>query len=100
VLLWLGTRQEATALRRGLSSQRLAHPTIAPGTATIHPTSKPLEVFALPMRQHTQLGDICYEPFSGSGSQLVAGGQLGRLVYGLEKEPRCADLGRTPRRVE
>src|SRR5262249_50890221 len=83
-------------------------PTIAPGTATLHPTSKPLEVFALPMRQHTQAGDICYEPFSGSGSQLVAGEQLGRLVYGLEKEPRfvavvlqrCADLGRTPRRVE
>jgi hypothetical protein len=26
------------------------------------------------MRQHTRAGDICYEPFSGSGSQIVAGG--------------------------
>lgn len=53
-----------------------------------HPTPKPLEVFAIPMRQHTEPGDICYEPFAGSGSQHVAGEQIGRLVYGLEQEPR------------
>jgi len=70
-----------------------------------HPTPKPLDVFAIPMRQHTEPGDICYEPFSGSGSQQVAGEQLGRLVYGLELEPRymavilerLAGLGLTPR---
>ncbi len=33
-----------------------------------HPTVKPTEVFAIPMRVHTSPGDICYEPFSGSGS--------------------------------
>lgn len=53
-----------------------------------HPTPKPLEIFAIPMRQHTEPGDICYEPFSGSGSQQAAGEQIGRLVYGLEQEPR------------
>ena len=62
-------------------------PTIAPGTQTLHPTSKPIELFAIPMRQHTQAGDICYEPFSGSGSQFVAGEQLGRIVYGVELNP-------------
>ena len=30
-----------------------------------HPTVKPTEVFAIPMRVHTSPGDICYEPFSG-----------------------------------
>ena len=30
---------------------------------------------------------MCYEPFAGSGSQFVAGEQLGRLVYGLELQP-------------
>lgn len=63
-------------------------PTIAPGTQTDHPTSKPVDVFRIPMEQHTLPGEICYEPFAGSGSQQVAGEQLGRLVYGLEKEPR------------
>lgn len=62
-------------------------PTIAPGESTDHPTSKPVELFAIPMRQHTQPGDICYEPFAGSGSQHVAGEQTGRLVYGIEISP-------------
>lgn len=83
-------------------------PTIAPGTETLHPTSKPVELFAIPMRQHTVAGDICYEPFAGSGSQFVAAEQLGRLCYGLEKNPgfvgvtleRLADMGLEPRIVE
>jgi DNA modification methylase len=62
-------------------------PTIKPGEKTLHPTSKPVEVFAIPMQQHTDPGDICYEPFAGSGSQFVAGEQAGRLVYGLELQP-------------
>lgn len=62
-------------------------PTIAPGTSTDHPTSKPVELFALPMLQHTLPGAVCYEPFAGSGSQLVAGEQTGRLVYGMELQP-------------
>jgi DNA modification methylase len=37
-----------------------------------HPTCKPCKLFALPMQLHTEPGDLCYEPFSGSGSQLVA----------------------------
>lgn len=62
-------------------------PTITPGTSTDHPTSKPIDLFRIPMEQHTEPGDICYEPFSGSGSQHVAGEQCGRLVYGLELQP-------------
>ena len=37
-----------------------------------HPTQKPVELFALPIRRHTRPGDVCFEPFSGSGSQLIA----------------------------
>lgn len=57
-----------------------------------HPTSKPLELFAVPMRKHTARGAICYEPFSGSGSQLIAGEQLGRRVYAMELEPKFVDV--------
>ncbi len=52
-----------------------------------HPTPKPLDCFAIPMRQHTKVGDICYEPFSGSGSQIIAGEREGRRVYGIEISP-------------
>ena len=57
-----------------------------------HPTPKPLECFAVPMRQHTNKGGLCFEPFSGSGSQLIAGEQLGRRVYGLEISPAYSDV--------
>jgi DNA modification methylase len=44
------------------------------------------------MRQHTKKNGLCYEPFSGSGSQLIAGEQLGRRVYGLEISPAYCDV--------
>ncbi len=52
-----------------------------------HPTCKPCRLFTLPMEMHTERGDICYEPFSGSGSQLVAAQQVGRRCYAIEKSP-------------
>jgi DNA modification methylase len=44
------------------------------------------------MRQHTRKGELCYEPFSGSGSQLIAGEQTGRRVYGMEISPAYCDV--------
>ena len=52
-----------------------------------HPTEKPVEIFARPIRNHTKPGEICLEPFCGSGSQVLAGEQEGRRVYGAELEP-------------
>ncbi len=57
----------------------------------IHPTQKPLEVFERPMKFHTQPGEICLEPFSGSGSQLVAAERLGRRCYAMEISPAFVD---------
>lgn len=72
-----------------------------------HPTSKPCRLFSLPMEMHTEPGDLCYEPFSGSGSQLVAAEQTGRRCYAIEKSPpfvavaleRMAALGLKPEMV-
>ena len=67
-------------------------PSIRPGMRTDHPTSKPVELFAIPMRQHTRRGDICYEPFAGSGSQIIAAEKLGRRCIALEISPRYCDV--------
>ncbi len=83
-------------------------PTIAPGQSTDHPTSKPVDLFMIPMQQHSRIGDVCYEPFSGSGSQHVAGEMTGRLVYGMEIAPefvavileRLAGMGLEPHLVQ
>jgi len=57
-----------------------------------HPTQKPLEIFSRPMRKHTRPGDVCFEPFSGSGSQLIAAYRLARRCYGIEIEPVFGDV--------
>ena len=57
-----------------------------------HPTSKPVRVFSLPMELHTLPGDVCYEPFAGSGSQHIAGEKTGRQVYGMEMSEVFCDV--------
>lgn len=57
-----------------------------------HPTPKPLDCFAIPMRQHVEPSGLCYEPFSGSGSQIMAGETVGRRVYAMEISPTYVDV--------
>jgi len=57
-----------------------------------HPTIKPVEIFAIPMRVHTKAGDICYEPFCGSGTQIIAAEKLGRRCYAIEMQPLFVDV--------
>ncbi|MCC6661506.1 MAG: DNA modification methylase [Phycisphaerales bacterium] len=57
-----------------------------------HPTPKPLELFEIPMRQHTRPGAVCYEPFAGSGTQVIAAQRLGRRCFALEVSPVYCDV--------
>ena len=57
-----------------------------------HPTQKPVELFLRPMRKHTKRGDVVFEPFSGSGSQLIAAEQLGRHCRAIEITPAFVDV--------
>jgi DNA modification methylase len=57
-----------------------------------HPTVKPVEIFARPIRFHTVPGDVCLEPFSGSGTQIIAAEQLGRRCFAMEKAPEYVDV--------
>lgn len=58
-----------------------------PGQRNAHPTSKPLGLFERPIFQHTVVGDLCYEPFAGSGSQLIACENTGRVCRAVEIAP-------------
>jgi DNA modification methylase len=57
----------------------------------IHPTQKPLRVFEIPIESHTRPGEVCLEPFSGSGTQLVAAERLGRRCFAMELSPAFVD---------
>lgn len=58
----------------------------------IHPTQKPVELFARPIGYHTVAGEICYDPFLGSGTTLIAAEKLGRKCYGIEIAPIYCDV--------
>lgn len=57
-----------------------------------HPTPKPIDAFGIPMLQHVEQGGLCYEPFSGSGSQIIAGEAHGRRVFAMEISPAYVDV--------
>jgi DNA modification methylase len=44
------------------------------------------------MRQHVARGGLCYEPFSGSGSQIMAGEANGRRVFAMEISAAYVDV--------
>ena len=58
----------------------------------IHPTQKPVELFIRPIEYHTEPGDIVYEPFSGSGTQIIAAERTGRVCFAMEQEPAYVDV--------
>ena len=58
----------------------------------IHPTQKPVELFKRPIHYHTKTGELCYEPFLGSGTCLIAAETTGRRCYGMEREPAYVDV--------
>ncbi len=58
---------------------------------TFHPTSKPTRLFEIPLEQHTATGDVVLEPFSGSGSQIIAAEKLRRCCRAMELEPAFVD---------
>ena len=67
-------------------------PSFAKDERPDHPTPKPLDAFGIPMRQHITRGGLCYEPFCGSGSQIMAGEKNGRRVYAMEISPAYVDV--------
>lgn len=70
----------------------------------IHPTEKPVGVYAIPIANHTDLGDEVIDPFAGSGVIFEACQDSGRIGLGVELCPlvcqrileRMAHLGLKP----
>jgi DNA modification methylase len=52
-----------------------------------HPTQKPLVLFETPIRNHLKPGEPLYEPFSGSGTALIAAERTGTRCYAMEIDP-------------
>ena len=55
-----------------------------PSRSDEHPTMKPIELVARALTNSTRPGDLGFEPFSGSGTTLLAAEQTGRLCHAME----------------
>lgn len=63
-----------------------------PKKNTDHPTSKPLDLLAYPIRNSSQANAIVLDTFGGSGSTLIACEQLDRTCYMLELDEKYASV--------
>lgn len=56
-----------------------------------HPTEKPVELISK-IIDVTDFAEEIYDPFSGSGTTLIACEQLGRTCYAMEIDPQYVDV--------
>lgn len=57
----------------------------------LHPTQKPVPLFAYLLRTYSNEGDLVLDPFMGSGTTGVAAVKEGRRFVGIEREPAYFD---------
>lgn len=59
---------------------------------TGHGTQKPVECMKRPIENNSSPGQAVYEPFSGSGTTIIAGEMTGRAVHAIELNPAYIDV--------
>ncbi len=69
-------------------------PAMATGGLGEHPTQKPVELSARPIRNHTHPGQAVYDPFVGSGTAIIAAEQTGRRCYAMDIDPKYAQVAK------
>jgi DNA modification methylase len=60
-----------------------------------HGTQKPVECMKRPIENNSSPGQAVYEPFSGSGTTIIAGEMTGRSVQAIELDPAYVDVAIT-----
>jgi DNA modification methylase len=59
---------------------------------TGHSTQKPVECMKRPIENNSSAGQAVYEPFSGSGTTIIAGEMTGRSIHAIELSPAYVDM--------
>lgn len=59
---------------------------------TGHSTQKPVECMKRPIENNSSPGQAVYEPFSGSGTTIIAAEMTGRCCHAIELNPKYVDV--------
>lgn len=57
-----------------------------------HPTTKPVQLMAYPIRNSSMTNGIVLDPFLGSGSAMIACEETERVCRGIELDPKFVDV--------
>ena len=80
---WSGDRKQTTLWQIPSRDQ---------DAATIHGTQKPVECMRRPTLNNSSPGQAVYEPFSGSGTSIIAAETTGRCCHAVELDPAYVDV--------
>lgn len=78
---WGGDRKQTTVLDFN-----------RPKRSELHPTMKPVELFAYEMMNSSKKGDAVLDLFGGSGTTIIAAEQLDRKAYVMELDSKYVDV--------
>lgn len=80
---WVGDRKQTTLWQIASTGQ---------DAETTHGTQKSVECMRRPIENNSSPGQAIYEPFSGSGTTLIAAEMSGRSCHAIELSPAYVDV--------
>ena len=80
---WSGDRKQTTLWQIASRDQ---------DAETVHGTQKPVECMRRPIENNSSSGQAVYEPFSGSGTTIIAAEMSGRCCHAIELSPAYVDV--------
>lgn len=86
---WAGDRKQSTLWE--IANMHRTQGNVDDGK-TSHGTQKPVECMKRPIENNSSPGQAVYEPFSGSGTTIMAGELTGRHIHAIELSPAYVDV--------
>ena len=83
---WSGDRKQTTLWSIPSNDQ---------DATTTHGTQKPVQCMLRPIENNSSPGQAVYEPFSGSGTTVIAAEMTGRVCHAVELSPAYVDVAVT-----
>jgi DNA modification methylase len=89
---WYAVRKGRTGHWQGDRSQTTIWAIPHRKSESGHGTQKPVEAMRRPIENNSSPGQAVFEPFSGSGTTIIAGEMTGRAVHAIELNPAYIDV--------
>jgi DNA modification methylase len=89
---WYAVRKGKTGHWHGSKSETTLWTISHVKSETGHSTQKPVECMKRPIENNSSPGQAVYEPFSGSGTTIIAAEMTGRACHAIELAPQYVDV--------